>query len=116
VPLLWTSARDILLDVFASSPRGVRFTSGLFVLCRYSLQPFAAGMLASGIRGCMFHFKQGDCQDYRTWLLADRRIKSEQTEILGSTRAAIRAILMSASEGPRPAARFRKRGNIFFAG
>jgi hypothetical protein len=112
---IMTSARDILLDVFAPSLREGRFTSALFVLCRYSLQPFAVGMLASGIRGCMFQFKEGDCRDYRTWLLADRGIKNEETQILDSTRAMIRGILTSASKEAMPTARFRKRGDIFFA-
>jgi hypothetical protein len=111
---IMTSARDILLDIFAPSSREDRFTSALFVLCRYSLQPFAVGMLASGIRGCMFQFKQGDCRDYRMWLLADRGIKNEQTEIFDSTRATIRKILTSASRETMPPARFEKRGNIFF--
>jgi hypothetical protein len=112
---IMTSARDILLDVFAPSLREGRFTSGLFVLCRYSIQPFAVGMLASGIRGCMFPFKQGDCRDYRTWRLADRGIKNERTEILDSTRAAISEILINASKEPMPAVQYKKRGNIFFA-
>ena len=112
---IMTSARDILLDVFAPSLREGRFTSALFVLCRYSLRPFAVGMLASGIRGCIFQFKQGDCRDYRTWLLADRGIKNEQTEILDSTRAMIREIFASAPKESMPAVRFDKRGNVFFA-
>jgi hypothetical protein len=113
---IMTSARDILLDVFAPSLREGRFTSALFVLCRYSLQPFAVGMLASGIGGCMFQFKEGDCRDYRTWLLADRGIKDEQTQILDSTRTTISEILTSTSTEPIPAVRSQKRGNIFFAG
>jgi hypothetical protein len=112
---IMTSARDILSDVFAPSLREGRFTSGLFVLCRYSVQPFAVGMLASGIQGCIFQFNQGDCRDYKTWLLADRGIKNEQTEILDSTQATISEILKSASKEPIPAVQYKKRGNIFFA-
>jgi hypothetical protein len=111
---IMTSARDILSDVFAPSLREGRFTSGLFVLCRYSVRPFAVGMMASDIRGCMFQFHRGDCLDYKTWLLADRGIKKEQTEILYSTQAAISEILGNASKEPTSAVRFRKRGNIFF--
>ena len=112
---IMTSARDILLDVFEPSIREARFTSALFVLCRYSLQPFAVGMLASGIRGRIFPFNRGDCRDYRTWLLADRGIKKEQTEILDSTRAMIDEVLTSISRKSMPAIRYKKQGNIFFA-
>lgn len=51
----------------------------------------------------------------RTWLLADRGIKNEQTKILDSTHATIREILTSASKEPMPAVQFKKQGNIFFA-
>jgi hypothetical protein len=112
---IMTSARDILLDAFVPSLREGRFTSALCVLCRYSLRPFAVGMLASGIRGWMFQFKEGDCRGYKTWLLADRGIKNEQTEILDSTKATIREILTRASKETMAAVQFRKRGNIFFA-
>jgi hypothetical protein len=111
---IMTSARDILLDVFEPSLCEGRFTSGLFVLCRYSLQPFAAGMSASGIRGCMFPFHQGDCRNYRAWLQADRGIKEEQTEIHDSTRAAIERILASAAKQPTSTAQFQKQENVFF--
>jgi hypothetical protein len=112
---IMTSALDILLDVFEPALREDRFTSGLFVLCRYSVEPFAVGMLASRIRGRMFRYNRGDCRDYKTWLLADRGIKNEQTEIIDSTRATISEILKNASKRSIPAARFKKRGNIFFA-
>ena len=111
-----TSARDILTDVFAPSLRKPRFTSGLFVLCRYSVQPFAAGMLASGIRGWIFQFHQGGCRDYGSWLMADRGIKKEQTAIHDSTQTEINEILKNASRESMPAARFKKRGNVFFPG
>lgn len=111
---IMTSAREILTDVFAPPLRKPRFTSGLFLLCRYSVQPFAAGMLASGIRGWIFQFQQGGCRDYRSWLMADRGIKTEQTAIHDSTQTAIRQILKKASKKPLPAARYKKRGNVFF--
>jgi hypothetical protein len=74
-----TSARDILDDVFVPALEDRRFTTGLFVLCRYSFKPFALGLLASGVRARLLPLDQGDCRDYRTWLLADRGVKGEQT-------------------------------------
>ncbi len=44
-----TSARDILDDVYVPALESRRFTTGLFVLCRYSFKPFAVGVLASGM-------------------------------------------------------------------
>ena len=93
-----TSAKDILLD--------------LFVLCRYSLRPFAVGLLAGGVRGWMFPFEKGDCRDYRTWLQADRGIKEERTEIKPANRGAIRDLLRAAAHAPPFAPGFEKRGNI----
>ena len=109
-----TSAQDILLDVFAPALDDRRFTSGLFALCRYSLRPFAVGLLAGGMRGWMFPFEQGDCRDYKTWLKADRGTKDERTEINPPNRSAIREFLRAAAPDSPPAAGFEKRGNVLF--
>ena len=109
-----TSAKDILFDVFTPALDEGRFSSGLFVLCRYSLRPFAVGMLASGIRGWLFPFERGDCRDYRTWLQADRGIKEEQTEINEPNQRTIRALLANAAKEPTPDTRFERRGNVLY--
>ena len=109
-----TSAQDILLDVFAPALDEGRFTAGLFTLCRYSLRPFAVGLLAGGVRGWMFPFEQGDCRDYQTWLKADRGTKEERTEINPPNRSAIREFLRAAAPDSPPAAGFEKRGNVLF--
>lgn len=111
---IMTSAKDILLDVFAPALDEGRFSSGLFVLCRYSLRPFAVGLLASGMRGRLFPFESGDCQDYRTWLQADRGIKEEQTEIDQANRKEIRGLLGDAAKEALPATRFERRGNVLY--
>jgi hypothetical protein len=111
---IMTSARDILFDVFVPSLDRGTFSLGLFVLCRYSIRPFAAGLLASGIGGWLLPLETGDCQDYRTWLLADRGIKDEQTA-LGEPRCrTIRGVLEAAREEPLPANRFEKRGRVLY--
>jgi len=109
---IMTSAKEILLDVFAPALDGGRFSSGLFVLCRYSLHPFAFGLLAAGIRGWLIPFEKGDCQDYKTWLQADRGVKEEQTEIDRPNRIHIRDILQTAAKEPLISARFERQGNI----
>ena len=111
---IMTSAKDILLDVFAPALDEGRFSSGLFVLCRYSLRPFAVGLLASGIQGWMFTFDTGDCQDYRTWLRADRGIKEEQTTIKEPNQGTIRALLANAAKGPMPDTHLERRGNVLY--
>ncbi len=111
---IMTSARDILFDVFVPSLDRGTFSSGLFVLCRYSIRPFAVGLLASGIRARLLPFEKGDCTDYRTWLLADRGIKDEQTA-LGEPRCGmIREQLEGAGQTPPPAGRFEKRGHVLY--
>ncbi len=111
---IMTSARDILLDVFTPAIDEGRFSSGLFVLCRYSPRPFAVGLLASGIQGRLFPFERGDCRDYKTWLQADRGIKEEQTEINEANQRTIRALLVNAAKEPPPHTRFEQRGHILY--
>jgi hypothetical protein len=112
---IMTSAKEILLDVFVPALDKGRFSSGLFVLCRYSLRPFAVGLLASGMRGGLFPFERGDCRDYKTWLKADRGNKEEQTEIGEPIQKSIRELLGDAAKEPSPAAQFEKRSNVFYA-
>jgi hypothetical protein len=109
-----TSAMDILLDVFAPALDHRRFSTGLFVLCRYSLRPFAFGLLATGISGWLFPFESGDCRDYRTWLRADRGTKDEQTEIHESSRRAIRRLLGHGANEMTTWRQWERRGNIMY--
>ena len=109
---IMTSARDILLDVFAPALHEGRFSSGLFVLCRYSLRPFAVGLSASGIRGWLLPFERGDCRDYRTWLLADRGVKDEQTFISERNRRIVGELLGNVANEPDAIKKYKRRGNM----
>ena len=109
---IMTSAKDILFDLFTPALNEGRFSSGLFVLCRYSLEPFAVGLLASGIRGWLFPFERGDCADYKTWLLADRGVKDEQTAFGEQTRKTIKELLGKVAKEPDSVKKFRRQGNI----
>lgn len=111
---IMTSAKDILFDVFKPALDEGRFSSGLFMLCRYSMWPFAVGLLASGMRGWLFPFKKGDCQDYKTWLQADRGIKEEQTEINEPSRRTIRELLGNDTQETTPDTQFERQGNVFY--
>jgi len=111
---IMTSARDILLDLFVPAIDERQIRSGLFLLCRYSLRPFAIGLLASGIRGWLFTFDTGDCRDYRTWLQADIGIKKEQTGMAEANRKSLRKRLMDAANEALPALHFVKHGNVMY--
>lgn len=113
---IMTSARDILLDVFVPALDCGRFSSGLFALCGYSVRPFAVGLLASGIRGWLFPFANGDCRDYKSWLLADRGIKDEQTALEAPKLRTLRGLLDAAANDPPAATQFEKRGHVLFPG
>jgi hypothetical protein len=108
-----TSARDILDDIFVPAMRRRAFAAGLFVICRYSFGPFAFGLLASGMSGRLLPLERGDCRDYRTWLLADRGIKDEQTtlgaEVLGDA-----ARLLPTTAHPH-AICVERRGNLLYS-
>lgn len=106
-----TSARDILLDVFAPALDRGTFAAGAFALCRYSLRPFAVGLLAAGVRGWMWSFATGDCRDYPTWLRADNGDKPDRTEIAPADHRTFREFLRAAAQAAPPA-RFEKRGNV----
>ena len=105
-----TSARDILDDVYLPALESRRFATGLFVLCRYSFKPFAVGLLASGMRARMLPLDRGDCRDYRTWLLADRGIKDEQTTLAGTAMASVAGLLGPAA--PLQPLTVERRGNV----
>ncbi len=111
---IMTSARDILFDVFIPALKERRFTSGLFVLCNYSLRPFAVGLLASGIQGWLFSFERGDCGDYRTWIQADRGMKDERTEISKTSWKKIKDLLAQAEENSTLNVQIERRGNILY--
>lgn len=110
---IMTSARDILSDVFTPALEEGRYTSGLFVLCRYSHPPFEVGLRASGIRGMLFALAQGDCADYRTWLRADRGVKDELTAISDLSRREIARILGNAAREPYATQRYRRIGSVY---
>ena len=78
---IMTSAKDILLDMLKPALQSSKFNNGLFLLCRYSFEPFKIALSIAGISGRLFPFNQGDCTDYKTWLLADIGIKEEQTQV-----------------------------------
>jgi hypothetical protein len=105
-----TSARDILDDVYVPAVEAGRFPTGLFVLCRYSFKPFAMGVLASGMRARLVPLGQGDCRDYRTWLLADRGIKPEQTTMDAAGAVGVPRVLADAAL--TGATWFERRGNV----
>ena len=106
-----TSAKDILLDVFAPALDHGTFAAGAFALCRYSLRPFAVGLRAAGVRGWMWSFETGDCRDYPTWLRADNGDKPDRTEIAAADRQTFREFLRAAAQAAAPAC-FEKRGNV----
>jgi hypothetical protein len=107
-----TSAHDILDDVFVPALTRRTFRTGLFVLCRYSFKPFALGLLASGMSGRLLPLDQGDCRDYRTWLLADRGIKDEQATVHADGMASVSRSLGPPSPTLPP--RVERRGNVLF--
>jgi hypothetical protein len=111
---IMTSAKDILCDVFKPALDEGRFSSGIFMLCRYSMKPFAVAMLAAGIKGYLFPFKRGDCRDYKTWLQADRGTKEEQTEMGEQNQRIIRTLLEGTEKNTSLENQFERQGNIFF--
>ena len=112
---IMTSAKDILFDVFKQAMDSGKFVSGVFILCRYSFKPFFTGMYASGIKGAMFPFCEGDCRDYGTWSRADRGEKAERTEVSAGTRATIESLFRAGADASDPAPEIKKEGNIFYA-
>ena len=112
---IMTSARDILNDLFVPALENRRLLSGIFVLCRYSFQPFAMGLAASGIHGMLFALDSGDCSDYETWLQADRGVKQERSSVCRQSLKTICSMLRCAAKARREFMGFRKDGNLYIA-
>lgn len=110
---IMTSAKDILGDVYVPALEERTFTDGLFILCRYSFQPFLLGLMASGLRARLFPLEQGDCRDYLTWLRADCGVKDEQTQISEASWQGI-LDLLGLTMAPDSSPPCTKRGNILF--
>ena len=108
---IMTSAQDILYDVLLPSLEGGRFTSGIFLICRYSFHPFAMGLMIAGIRGRLIAFSSGDCRDYRTWVQADIGIKEEQTVFSEEVRRHLE--ISHGTDAAISSSRFEKSGHIW---
>ena len=111
---IMTSARDILFDVFKPSLNYNTYSSGLFMLCRYSFKPFFIGMYASGIKGFMFAFSSGDCSDYKTWLKADRGEKDDMTQLDNDSQKRIEHLLDGTKYDNDKTLKFIKKANVFY--
>lgn len=108
------SAKDILFDLFIPSLHRGRFSSGLFVLCRYSLRPFAVGLLASGIRGWLFPFERGACRNYKSWLLSVHGINERMTVLNDSNQQAIEELLGKSRKTSMLYTAVERRGNVLY--
>lgn len=111
---IMTSARDILVDVFLPSLDEQSFSTGLFALCRYSIHPFSIPLMVTGVEALLFPYEWGDCMDYGTWLLADRGVKNEQTNLQKENLQVIRDLLENAAGVSHPSLGSVKRGNIYY--
>ncbi|MFH1741657.1 MAG: hypothetical protein ABIH23_21845 [bacterium] len=110
---IMTSARDILYDVLLPGINDNTYANGLFVICRYSFEPFKVALLISGIKGYLFPYQIGDCRDYTSWLSADIGVKDEQTEVAGENCSAIKEILRQSEDSDSMEWKCEKVGNIF---
>ena len=76
---IMTSARDILLDILLPVVEQKHDALAVLTLCRYSFEPFRIALAVTGLKGYLFEFREGDCQNYSAWRLADKGHKSERT-------------------------------------
>ena len=110
-----TSAKDILLDMLLPSIKEDAFPHGLFVICRYSFEPFRIALAIAGIEGRLLPFESGDCRDYETWLLADDGIKEERTTVTAEDGRALEELLLRSAAKGSASTEFLKNGNIFYS-
>jgi len=109
-----TSARDILYDLILPALESDEFARGLFVICRYSFDPFEIALRIAGIEGCLFPYEKNDCRDYPTWLLADIGTKNEQTEINFNVMQSIRNRFVPSNEDNSLPPSIVKKGHLFY--
>ncbi|HOL94222.1 MAG TPA: hypothetical protein PLH79_07750 [bacterium] len=111
---IMTSARDILHDLILPSLKTNQFTQGLFVICRYSFEPFRMALAIAGIRARLFSYDQNDCRDYASWLRADNGNKEEQTSIIAGDWDSTQQMLSNPDTSVTSPTSIEKRGNLFF--
>jgi hypothetical protein len=80
-----TSALDIANDILLPALEEQRFTSVLFAMCPYSIEPMSLALLICGMEGCIFHYAASSCTDYGQWLRADGGDKPERTMLSSQT-------------------------------
>jgi hypothetical protein len=110
---IMTSARDILFDILLPVLEERRFRHALLGLCRYSIEPFRIATAVVGLEAQLLTFSDGECADYRAWLLADRGIKNEQTCFSAGNLTAFREGISGMSGGVE-GTECHRVGNVFF--
>jgi hypothetical protein len=114
---IMTSAIDIARDLLLQndhSPYSCYFLS----ICPYSIPPLTLAMSICGLRGLVFAFGRGDCQDYAAWLNADRGTKAEQTFLSSAAQKKLMDLL-DKNAGPQGAPTYlgqyhiEQRGNLY---
>ncbi len=111
---IMTSANDILHDMLLPGINEKTFSEGIFVLCRYSFEPFKIALHISGINGVLFPYEKNDCRDYTTWRAADIGFKNEQTVIGEASLQEIENLLKNKEEPNSLQREFIKRKNIYY--
>jgi hypothetical protein len=95
---IMTSAYDIARDVYLPAIKSKQSTYGVFTLCSYSTEAFTFGLAVSGIKGAMFTFCEGDCENHEEWTEADVGIKDKQTKLDGKSLKSLYTFLSELKE------------------
>jgi hypothetical protein len=110
---IMTSAQDILHDLLLPVLEKKRYSRAVLSLCRYSFDPFRIAVSVVGLNAVLIPFESGDCRDYRSWRMADKGIKDEQTCFSEPDLASLMRAFPEAVDSRAPG-RIAKQGHIFF--
>lgn len=109
---IMTSARDILWDLLLPVMEQKQYTFAVLALCSYSFEPFRIALAVAGLRGCLFEFAEGDCQNYSAWRRADKGHKSEITCLQPEDQERLLKYFKAAA-GNRPLPEIERKHNTY---
>lgn len=114
---IMTTALDVARDIMvpAINNGGGRM---LLAVCPITVEIAALPLLVCGIDFSFVTYNAGNCQDYATWLLADRSHKLERAILSGQGLATVKAALQGLAQeaqkqGQAPGRCFARRGNTY---
>jgi len=115
---IMTSAKDIIYDIFLPSLIQKRFKNAIFLLCPYSAEAIILPLMICDIKSILVKYREGQCNDFEDFTLADKGSKRERTFVDKSALDEINHMLdyissFNERKSSPQYTRFEMKGNVF---